>query len=634
MLGEAPNVNPRPVRVAPDQYRSARVMGSVTSAPMTVTSEDIQKVVDGQTIPSEFLKTVAAHPDQVAVRWQDEEDGTWGEFTYATYAARVAHMAAMYQSLGLQPGQRIVLMLRNVPEFHIADMAAYFCGATPVSIYNSSAADQIEYLVNHSEATIAVLENQSFLDRFLPVRDLLTNLEHIVVLKGDEFPEGVHSLASLRDVASIDLDAAATNCSPEQLATMIYTSGTTGPPKGVMLTHNNVAWTVECLKRLIHFEDYSGKRVVSYLPMAHIAERMTSHYVGAFVGYEITCCPEPGLLSAYLKEVRPNILFGVPRVWEKINAGVTAALSADPEKKAQFDDGVRAAIPIVGAIDWGTATDEQTATYEFLDSVAFKPIRELLGLDQVEYAITGAAPIPADLLSWYRGIGVPLSEIYGMSESSGPITWTPTEVKPGTVGPAVPGLEVKLAEDGEVICRGGNVFQGYLKEPDKTAESLDDEGWLHSGDIGVLDEGGYLKIVDRKKELIITAGGKNVSPANLEAALKAIPLVGQACAIGDARPFVSALVVLDPEVAPVWAAQHGLGGVSLAELAENPVVIAEIDKGLEEVMADFNNAERVKKVKVIGEEWLPDSDLLTPTSKLKRRGIHAAYENQIEALYG
>jgi long-chain acyl-CoA synthetase len=601
---------------------------------MTVTSEDIQKVVDGQTIPSEFLKTVAAHPDLVAIRWQDEDDGSWGEMTYTEYARQVAQAAAMYQSLGLQPGQRIVLMLRNVPEFHVADMAAYFCGATPISIYNSSSPDQIEYLVNHCEATIAVLENTTFLDRFLPVRDQLTKLEHIIVLKGDDLPEGIHSLASLEGAEPIDLDAAATNCAPEQLATMIYTSGTTGPPKGVMLTHNNIAWTVECLKQLIAFDDYSGKRLVSYLPMAHIAERMTSHYVGAFVGYEISCCPEPGLLSAYLKEVRPNVVFGVPRVWEKINAGVNAALGADPEKKAQFDDGVRAAIPIVAAMDWGTATDEQVATYEFLDGVAFKPIRELLGLDQVEYAITGAAPIPADLLNWYRAIGVPLSEIYGMSENSGPMTWTPTRVKPGTVGPAVPGCEVKLAEDGEIICRGGNVFQGYLKEPEKTAEALDDEGWLHSGDIGVVDEDGYFKIVDRKKELIITAGGKNVSPANLEAALKTIPLVGQACAIGDQRPFVSALVVLDPEVAPVWAAQHGLEGKSLAELAEEPVVIAEIETGLNEVMADFNNAERVKKVKVLGEEWLPDSELLTPTSKLKRRGVLATYADEIEALYG
>jgi long-chain acyl-CoA synthetase len=211
--------------------------------------------------------------------------------------------------------------------------------------------------------------------------------------------------------------------------------------------------------------------------------------------------------------------------------------------------------------------------------------------------------------------------------------WAPYRVKPGSVGPAVPGLEVELAEDGEIVCRGGLVFQGYLDAPDKTAEALDADGWLHSGDIGEIDDDGYFKIVDRKKELIITAGGKNISPANLEAALKSIPLVGQACAIGDKRPFVSALVVLDPDEAPVWAKAHGLEGLTLAELAEHPDVQATIDEGLAAAMAGFNNAERVKKVKVLGDEWLPDSELLTPTSKLKRRGIHATFADEIDALY-
>jgi long-chain acyl-CoA synthetase len=251
----------------------------------------------------------------------------------------------------------------------------------------------------------------------------------------------------------------------------------------------------------------------------------------------------------------------------------------------------------------------------------------------MECAVTGAAPLPAEILTWFRCIGVPLSEIYGMSESSGPMTWTATRIKAGSVGPAVPGLEVKLAEDGEIICRGGNVFSGYFKAPDKTAEALDAEGWLHSGDIGEVDEDGYFRIVDRKKELIITAGGKNISPANLEAALKTIPLVGQACAIGDQRPFVSALVVLDPDVAPAWAQSQGIEFTDLADLATNPVVVAEVEKGVEEVMGQFNNAERVKKVRVLGEEWLPDSELLTPTSKLKRRGIHARYADEIESLY-
>jgi long-chain acyl-CoA synthetase len=525
-------------------------------------------------------------------------------------------------------------MMRNIPEFHVVDMAAYMIGATPISIYNSSSPDQVEYLVNHSEAVFAVVEDMGFLERFLKVRDQLSDLRGIVVLKDPDglAPGDVLGHDALHAHGSILAEAAA-HVDPDDLATMIYTSGTTGPPKGVMLTHRNICWTVESLRRALPFDDYVGKRIISYLPMAHIAERMTSHYAGAFLGYEVTTCPDPTGIAPYLGHVKPHFMFGVPRVYEKVYAGVNAVLAADPEKGEKFAEALAAAEPIVEAMDWGTATDEQIATYEFLDAVAFKGVRELLGIDELVCAVTGAAPLPAEILTWFRCIGVPLSEIYGMSESSGPMTWTATRIKAGSVGPAVPGLEVKLADDGEIICRGGNVFTGYFKEPAKTAEALDADGWLHSGDIGEVDEDGYFRIVDRKKELIITAGGKNISPANLEAALKTIPLVGQACAIGDQRPFVSALVVLDPDVAPAWAQARGIEFASLADLAEHPDVVAEIDRGLAEVMGQFNNAERVKKVRVLGEEWLPDSDLLTPTSKLKRRGIHAAYADQIESLY-
>ena len=324
-------------------------------------------------------------------------------------------------------------------------------------------------------------------------------------------------------------------------------------------------------------------------------------------------------------------MFGVPRVWEKIHAGVTAALAADPDQAASFAGAVAAAAPIAEAIDWGRATSEQESTWRGLQSV-FAPVRELIGLDQCDVAISGAAPIATDVLSWYRAIGVPLCEVYGMSENTGPMTFAAHRIKIGTVGTAMPGTEVRLADDGEVLCRGGHVFAGYLDDPVKTDETVID-GWLHSGDIGQLDEDGYLRIIDRKKELIITAGGKNVSPANLEAALKTLPLVGQAMAVGDQRPFVAALVVLDPEVAPVWASQRGIDVSSLDDLARDPTVVAEIEAGLVEAMSGFNHAERVKKVTILGEEWLPDTDLLTPTSKLKRRGVLARYQVEIEALY-
>jgi long-chain acyl-CoA synthetase len=571
------------------------------------TSADIDSAVAGQTAPRFFRDTVARIPDRVAVRWKEGED--WKEWTFAELADLACRAATGLAAAGVGKGDRIVLMMRNCPEFHVIDLAALLVGATPISIYNSSSPDQVEYLVGHCGAGFAFVEDQGFAERFAPVRAGLT--------LGAVHPEGTDATLTFADLVAhdpVDLDAAAMVNEPDDLITIIYTSGTTGPPKGVMLSHYNIAWAGESLRIAIDAEDTTGWRLVSYLPMAHIAERVTSHYSMMMLGYEISCCPDPGLIADFAREVQPQLMFGVPRVWEKIHSRVVAALSADEEKGRQFAEAVAAAVPIAERRTFGTDTEEDRATYDFLDQVAFQGVRQLLGLDALRLAISGAAPIPADLLAWYRAIGVPMSEIYGMSESSGPLTWAPYRVKAGSVGPAVPGLEVALADDGEVICRGGLVFQGYLDQPDKTAD-------------------GYFRIVDRKKELIITAGGKNISPANLEAALKSIPLVGQACAIGDQRPFVSALVVLDPDEAPVWAKQHGKEGSTLAELAEDPDVQATIDTGLAEAMAGFNNAERVKKVKVLGEEWLPDSDLLTPTSKLKRRGVHARFADEIEALY-
>jgi len=600
---------------------------------ITAAREDIDRASAGQTVPSRFLTTVAEHPEQVALRWKTA-DGGWGERTYAEYGDLVARVTTGLQGLGVGKGDRVVLMMRNIPEFHVVDVAVAMLGATPISIYNSSSPEQVQYLTAHCGASVAIAEDLGFLERFLKVRSELPSLRSLIVLEDRDgmAPEDVRRYEALLDNEPADLDALARGIKPEDLATVIYTSGTTGPPKGVMLSHSNICWTVESYMPLLQIEPV-GFRVVSYLPMAHIAERMSSHYLALGGGYEVTTCPNPGDIAAYARDVHPEIMFGVPRVWEKIYATVQGALAADADRKAKFDEAVAAAIPLRLKKTRVALTDEEQQTLDFLDEVAFKGVRDLMGLDQLKFAVSGAAPIPPEMLEWFVGIGLPMSEIYGMSENTGPLTWDPYEIKPGTVGRAMPGSEVQLAEDGEVIARGGHVFQGYLNDPEKTADALDADGWLHTGDIGEMDDEGYLRIVDRKKELIITAGGKNISPANLEAALKMIPLVGQACAIGDKRPFVSALVVLDTDVTPAWAQSRGLEAADLASLADHPEVMAEIEQGLAEVMAQFNNAERVKKVKILAEEWLPDSEELTPTSKLKRRGIHAKYEAEIEAIY-
>jgi long-chain acyl-CoA synthetase len=599
-----------------------------------VTKEEIDAAIEGQTISSLFLATTRDHPDQVALRWKDGD--AWREMTFGEYAAQVARAMEGLRAHGVSAGDRVALMMRNRPEFHVADMATLMLGATPYSIYNSSSPEQIEYLVGHGEAAFAIVEDVGFLERFLKVREGLPDLKTIAIIEDPDGLAGdqVVTWAAILDNEPGDLDAASKVATPGDLATIIYTSGTTGPPKGVMLSHYNICWTAESYRQMVDRE-FVGFRSISYLPMAHVAERMSTHYLGALFGEEVTTCPDPAQIAAYAGEVQPQILFGVPRVWEKVYAGVNGALAADPEKGQKFNEAVEAAKPLAlaKATQSRELTEEEEATLAFLDEVAFKPVRQLVGLDALEVAVTGAAPIVPEMLEWFVTIGVPLSEIYGMSENSGPLTWDPYKIKPGTVGRAIPGCTVRLADDGEIIAKGGNVFSGYLKEDEKTAEALDGEGWLHTGDIGEIDDEGYVKIVDRKKELIITAGGKNISPANLEASLKMVPLIGQACAIGDKRPFVSALVVLDPDAATAWAAANGKDGASLSELADDPDVKAEVERGVDEVMSDFNNAERVKKVTILGEEWLPDSEELTPTSKLKRRGVHAKYADEIEALY-
>jgi long-chain acyl-CoA synthetase len=602
------------------------------------TSHELDARIAGRNLPTRFLTNLERNRDVTVLRWKDA-GGEWQSWTLGDLADVTARLVTGLRGLGVGHGDRVVLMVRNRPEFHPLDLAVLFCGATPISIYNSSAPDQIEYLVNDCGAKVAVVEDSGFLERFWKVKDAMPTLERYVIIEDSELVDDeVVRYGDLIASEPADLTEAAGLAELDDLATVIYTSGTTGPPKGVMLTHRNIAWTLESVGQTMRdqtdIDEFAGKSHVSYLPMAHIMERLLGHYYLVDFATDVACCPDTSQVAAYAAEVRPHLFIGVPRVWEKLYAGVNAALAADPEKSGPFQEAVEAALPISEKMTAGTATDEEIETWNFLDSVAFSPVKQLIGLDRCLIGISGAAPLGAEVLAWFRAIGVPLTEGYGMSETTAVLSWA-NEAKPGYVGRPATGVEVKIAEDGEVLARGGNMFIGYLGQPDKTAETIDDDGWVHTGDIGEIDDDGYLKIVDRKKELIITAGGKNVSPANLEAALKLVPLVGQACAIGDQRPFVSALVVLDPDSAASWAAAHGLEGedASLPALAANPEVIAEIEAGVAEVMQEFNSAEAVKKVKVLGDEWLPDSELLTPTSKLKRRGIHRHFTDEIEALY-
>ncbi len=606
--------------------------------PVRISNADVARAVEGETIATHFLTTVGERPDAVALRWTHE--GEPAALTYREYADQATRLAAALAGLGVERGVRVVLLVRNRPEFHVADVATMLAGGTPISIYNSSPPEQIRYLVAHCGASVAIVEDRGFLDALLSVRADLPDLRHIVVIDEPEggAPPGVLRWDALLGADPVDLERAAHAVRPDDLATVIYTSGTTGDPKGVMIDHANVCWTGESLRLALDFSA-EGFRVVSYLPMAHIAERMVSHYSGINLGYEVTTCPDLHLVLGAFQAARPQLLFGVPRTYERIHSGVRAVLAADPAKEADFDRALvvgRRHAAVLAAGDQPSA--QLRAEWERVDTETLAPVRALLGLADVQCAVTAAAPMPVEILDFFRALGVPLSELYGLSESSGPGTWDPRYVRPGTVGRPIPGAEVRIDVDGEVLLRGGNIFRGYLDDPVRTAEALDADGWLHTGDLGELDDDGYLRIVDRKKELIITAGGKNVSPANLEAALKAQPLVGQACAIGDGEPFLVALVVLDPDIAPVWAARHGIDVVAtgvpdLAARAREPRLVEEIGHEVHDANDRFAHAEQVRRFLVLGDEWLPDSEELTPTMKLKRRGILAKYRDEIAALY-
>jgi long-chain acyl-CoA synthetase len=594
-----------------------------------VSNEEVAERVTGQTVPLRFLETVRGRPDGVALRWKEGDESR--SMTYAEYGEGAARVAAALSELGVERGSRVVLLMRNRPEFHQADVGVLLRGGTPISIYNSSSPEQIRFLAGHARASVAIVEAGDFVDRLLAVRDDLPALQCVIVI-GDA-PAGTRPWSDLMTADPVDLEAAAHVADPHDLATVIYTSGTTGEPKGVMLDHANICWTIESLRLSIAFPT-DGFRLVSYLPMAHIAERVVTHYSGLTLGYDVTTCPDLHLLQTCFRECRPELLFGVPRTYEKVHSGIRAVLAADAAQQEAFDRALEVGLDVDSRRLRGEPLpDDLAQRFEEVDATTLKPVRELLGLDALRVAVTAAAPIPVEILHFFRALGIPLSEMYGLSESSGPATWESEAVRLGTVGHAIPGLELRLDDDGEVLVRGGNVFRGYLDDPTRTHEALDDDNWLHTGDIGVIDDDGYLRIVDRKKELIITAGGKNISPANLEAALKAQPLIGQACVIGEAQPHLVALLVLDPDVAPVWAAQRGITAATPDELAHDDAVVAEVGTEVDAVNRRFSDAERIRNFVVLGDDWQPDSEELTPTMKLKRRSIAAKYADVIAELY-
>jgi len=588
--------------------------------------------LDAKTLAEAFQRTAAENAEKVALRTKDDAfSATWGE-----YAERVRRVAAGLAALGVGRGDTVGLMLTNRPEFHFADAGAMHLGATAFSVYNTSTAEQIAYLLEDAANRVLFTE-RALLETVTEARAGENALEHVVVVDG-EAGERTLTLADLeaRGEEGFDFEAAWRAVEPEDLLTLIYTSGTTGPPKGVQLSHAAMMAAIRSFDQVVGLKPDGS--VISWLPMAHIAERNVSHYLPMASGATVTCCPDPRQVVAYLTEVRPTWFFAVPRIWEKLMAAMEVGFAAeeDEAKQAAIEWALGVGRRRVAAEQAGEElSDELREEHAKADELVLSKLRERIGLDRAEAVNVGAAPSPPEVIEFFHAIGVSLAELWGMSETCAAGTCNPSErIKIGTVGPPAPGVELKLAEDGEILVRGPMTMVGYRNDPEKTRETIDGEGWLHTGDVGELDGDGYLRIVDRKKELIISSAGKNMSPANIEAKIKAAcPLIGQVVAVGDDRPYIVALVVLDPDAAPAFAAEQGIGDGSLEALAAEPAVLGEVAAGVERGNAGLARVEQVKKFKLLPAEWQPGGVELTPTMKLKRRPIEHRYQAEIEELY-
>ncbi len=604
---------------------------------------EIEALIGGQTFCDVLAATAEQFGDLPA--YSDSDGGPWQTISWRETRELALQLAAGFVALGLQQGERVALMMPNRTEHILADLGVMHAGGVPVTFYATLAAEQISYQAANCDARIAVLEGTSELARWQSVLDQLPGLKKVIVRDAGARPPGdlylswpdLLALGRQRQAEAPDEVARRIAAiKPADPVTLMYTSGTTGHPKGVIVTHHSGLAVMIAAQRSGNFPMHV--RWVSYLPLAHVAERALSIYLAICDARNTYFCHDAATqLVGVVGQVRPTQFFGVPRVWEKFQAGITALLAAEPDeaKRAAVAAAMDVGLRYVRSCQYGEQTsDEVAAEFAAADAAVLQPIRQLLGLDQIEIALSGAAPLPSDVGDFFAGLGLRVLDVYGMTETAGAFTWnTPSAFRLGTVGRPVMGAEVKIAEDGEILTRGPSITPGYLNLPEQTADLIDSDGWLHTGDIGSIDADGFVSVLDRKKELIITAGGENISPAAIENLLVAHPLVGQALAYGDRRPYLVAILTLDGAVAPGWAKARGIETQSLAELAAHPEVLAEVGKAVDQANSHLARVQQVKYWRLLPMEWTAESEELTPTLKLKRRVVHAKYADIIDGLY-
>ncbi|MEV7419611.1 AMP-dependent synthetase/ligase [Streptomyces sp. NPDC089919] len=589
------------------------------------------------TLPALLARNAEQCGDLPALSWR-EGDG-WATLDWAETRRRVAVLAAGYAALGVRRGEHVLIMMGNRPEHWLTDLALVHLGAVPVTVYGTSAPEQIAHIARHSGARLAVLEGARELARWEPLlADATAPLERLVVVTDADagghtaYAEAYASGERLH--RGPEFEKAWTEIRPEDPLTVVYTSGTTGDPKGVRLTHRNIALQSVRLDRMTELPEHAEH--ICYLPFAHIAERILGIYLPLLRAAHVRFCADPAAVAAAVRELHPVQFFGVPRVWEKLAASVRAALAKLPAEQQQA---------VAAATDLGRAhadhlqrgaevPAELAASYARAREEVLLPLLGLAGMDRLVWTSSATAPMPLDVVRFWAGFGITIMDAWGLTETSGVCTVNEVDdYRLGSVGRPIEGVEVRIAADGEVFTRGETVFAGYLQPDGTLAPATDAEGWFPTGDIGRLDDDGFLWLTDRKKELIITSNGKNVSPALVENTLKEHPLIGQAFAHGDGRSYLVALLVLDPELAPAWAAAQGIEAATPAELAAHPAVRAEVERAVQAANARLNRTEQIKRYRLLSEEWGPETGELTPSLKLRRRVVRATYAEVIEELY-
>jgi long-chain acyl-CoA synthetase len=602
-------------------------------------------VMAGETIPAMFWNAVDRRGPTVWLR--QKHLGLWRSWTWNQTGEAVREIAGGLMSLGFAPGDCASILANTVVEWVWADLAILSCGGVSNGVYPTDAASQLHYLCEDSRTTVLFVEDDEQLDKALEVRGQLPGLRKIVVFNMEGLRElndpGVLSLSALRalgrDFLQKQPDAVAQRialCKPEDLAILVYTSGTTGKPKGAMHLHQGLVFTVRGYNTLVA-QDETDERMC-FLPLCHIAERMGGEYFALYTGAKLNFVENPETIPENVREIAPTVFTAVPRVWEKFYSGVMIALKeAGVVQQATYGWGIGVGTAIANRVLAGEPVGAWLKLqFTLAQWLVLNNVRKLIGIHRARFLVTGAAPISPDLVRWYMALGLPMLEVWGMTETCGASTGVPTEkMKPGSIGPAATYNEVRLDPvTSEILVRGKNVFAGYLNLPEKTAETIDRDGWLHTGDVGVVDSDGYFRITDRMKDIIITAGGKNITPSELENDLKFSPYITDAVVIGDKRPYLVVIIMIDQENVEKFAQDADVPFSNYASLTRAPEVQALIQSELDRVNLKFARVEQIKKFFLLETQLTAEDEELTPTMKLKRKLVEQKYAPQIEAMYG